>query len=93
MTMAYRMTLTRMSREEGATGNGLISMLVQLVIVGVGAGVYLPLWIHGHAGVAALVFLILALISCGVWLRVFWQIDRMAFARREVLIRSVARAG
>jgi ABC-2 type transport system permease protein len=93
VTMAYRMTLTRMSREEGAAGNGLLSMLVQLVIVGVGAAVYVPLWMNGHAGLAAGVFLVLAAASCGAWLRVYASLDRMASARREALISSVARMG
>jgi ABC-2 type transport system permease protein len=93
ITMAYRMTMTRMTREEGAAGNGFISLLIQLVIVGVGAAVYFPLWGRGHVGIAAGVFLLLALISCGVWLRVFSNLDRMAFARRESLIRAVVRSG
>jgi hypothetical protein len=90
--MAYRMTLTRMSREEGAAGNGLISLGIQLAVVGVGAAVFLPLSSHGHAGVAAGVFLLLALCSAGFWLRIFWSLDRMAAARRENLIAALARA-
>lgn len=92
VTMAYRMTLTRMSREEGAAGNGLISLGIQLAVVGVGAAVFLPLSSHGHAGVAAGVFLLLALCSAGFWLRIFWSLDRMAAARRENLIAALARA-
>jgi ABC-2 type transport system permease protein len=92
LTMAYRMTLTRMSREEGAAGNGLTSVVVQLVIVGVGAGIFIPLSSHGHAGVAAGVFLALALVSGAFWLRIFSNLDGMAAARKEELIHTLARA-
>ena len=36
ITLAYRMTLTRLSREQGSVGNGLLSLLVQLLIFAVG---------------------------------------------------------
>ena len=92
VTMAYRMTLTRMSREEGAAGNGLISLGIQLVIVGVGAAVFLPLSSRGHADIAAGVFLVLAVASAAFWLRIFANLDRMAAARKENLIAALARA-
>jgi ABC-2 type transport system permease protein len=91
LTMAYRMTLTRMAREEGAAGNGLLSMLVQLVILGAGAAVYVPL--RMNAGMAACIFLVLAALSCAAWLRVYTSLDRMASRRREALISAVARKG
>jgi hypothetical protein len=91
LTMAYRMTLTRMAREEGAAGNGLLSMLVQLVILGAGAAVYVPL--RMNAGMAACIFLVLAALSCAAWLRVYTSLDRMASRRREALISAVARMG
>jgi ABC-2 type transport system permease protein len=91
LTMAYRMTLTRMSREEGAAGNGFTSLGIQVAIVGIGALVFLPLSMHGHAGIAAGVFLVLAVVSVGFWLRIFLNLDRMAAARREDLIAILAR--
>jgi ABC-2 type transport system permease protein len=92
LTMAYRMTLTRMSREEGAAGNGFTSLAIQVVIVGIGAAVFIPLSTHGHAAIAAVVFLLLAVVSVGFWLRIFSNLDRMAAARREDLIATLARA-
>ncbi len=92
ITMAYRMTLTRMSREQGATGSGLLSLLIQLLVVGVGAGVFLPLAHLGHPELAAPVYLALA--ACGVfaWLRVLSNVERLALERRETLIGNLARA-
>jgi ABC-2 type transport system permease protein len=92
LTMAYRMTLTRMSREEGAAGNGFTSLAIQVIIVGIGAAVFIPLSAHGHAVVAGAVFLLLAVVSVGFWLRIFSNLDRMAAARREDLIATLARA-
>lgn len=89
--MAYRMTLTRMSREEGAAGNGMLSLLIQVVILAVGAAIFLPLSNRGHAGLAAGVFVVLALGSAGLWLRIFSNLDGMAAARREDLIGTLAR--
>ena len=91
LTMAYRMTLTRMSREEGAVGNGLISLAIQLVIVVVGAAIFLPLSGHAHGRLAAAVFLVLAMGSVGFWLRIYSKLDRMAAGRREELIQTLAR--
>jgi ABC-2 type transport system permease protein len=92
ITMAYRMTLTRMSREQGSAGNGLLSLLIQLVVFGVGAAVFLPLARFGHAELAVPIFLVLAAGGVIAWLRVLSSADRMVANRREALIRSLARA-
>jgi ABC-2 type transport system permease protein len=92
INMAYRMTLTRMSREQGAAGNGLLSLLIQLLIVGVGAGVYFSLQYVGRGEMAAWVFLSLAAIAGAVWFRVLARADGMAMRRRDSLIESVVRA-
>ncbi len=92
ITMAYRMTLTRMSREQGSAGNGLLSLLIQLLVFGVGVAVYLPLAFTGHARLAAPVFLVLAVGGVFAWLRVLSNADRMAERRKEALIQSLARA-
>ena len=92
LTVAYRMTLTRMSREEGAAGNGLLSLGIQLVVVGIGAAIFIPLSRHDHAGFAAGIFLLLAAASTAFWIRIFSAIDRMAAKARENLIQSLARA-
>jgi len=92
ITMAYRMTLTRMSQEQGSAGNGLLSLLIQLLIFAVGAAIFLPLAHFGHARLAAPVFLLLAIGGVVAWLRVLANADGMAQRRRESLIGSLARA-
>jgi len=91
ITMAYRMTLTRMSREQGAAGNGLLSLLIQLVIFGVGAGLYFALGHYGLAHFTVPVLLVLAVGSVAAWLRVLAGADAMALRRRDALIESLAK--
>jgi ABC-2 type transport system permease protein len=91
ITMAYRMNMTRMSREQGAAGNGLLSVLVQLIVFSVGAAVYLTCAAAGHAGLAAPVLLVLAAASIFFWWRTLANAGTMAYARREDLINTVYR--
>lgn len=92
ITMAYRMNMTRMSREQGAAGNSLLSLLAQLIIFVIGAAVYLPLARAGHANLGAPALLVLAGGSILFWLRTLANSGRMAEARREDLITTVYRA-
>jgi ABC-2 type transport system permease protein len=92
ITMAYRMTLTRLSREQGSVGNGLLSFLSQLLCVAIGAAVYLPLAATGRAQFATPIFLILAAIAFTAWLRLMRGIDGFAARRRERLIDTLLRA-
>jgi hypothetical protein len=89
--MAYRMNMTRMSREQGAAGNGLLSVLVQLVVFGVGAGVYVACAAAGHVGLAAPVLLVLAAVAIFFWTRTVANAGDMVYARREALINTIYR--
>lgn len=92
ITMAYRMNMTRMSREQGAGSNTLVSMVVQLVVFAVGAAVYLPLKITGHAGLAAPILLLLAAGSIFFWLRTLANAGEMVAARKESLVATLYKA-
>lgn len=92
ITLAYRMTLTRLSREQGSVGNGLLSLLIQLLIFVVGVAVYLPLSLIHHAILAGPVLLLLAAGSVLLWLRGLANVDRMANRRREALMQTLVRA-
>jgi len=92
ITMGYRMTLTRMSREQGATGNGLLSLLIQLLVFAIGAGVYFALLHFGEAQLAAPVFLVLAAGGVTAWIRGLARSDALAARRRDALIEILARA-
>jgi ABC-2 type transport system permease protein len=92
ITLAYRMTLTRLSREQGSVGNGLLSLLIQLAIFAVGAAVYLPMALRHHEKLAAPVLLVLAAGSVWMWLRGLANVEAMANRRRETLIGTLVRS-
>jgi len=91
ITMAYRMTLTRLAREQGSVGNGLLSLLFQLLIFLAGVAVYLPLAVTHHAALAAPVLLVLAGLSFMVYLRILSNVDQIAASRRETLMAAILR--
>jgi ABC-2 type transport system permease protein len=91
ITMPYRMNMTRMSREQGAAGNGLLSLLVEVLVFAVGVAVYLPLEIAGHAALAAPVLLLLAVGSIFFWLRTLGNAGAMVAARKEALVATLYR--
>lgn len=92
ITMAYRMNMARMSREQGSTGNSLLSLVVQVAIFAVGAAVYVPLNITGHTGLAAPILLLLAAGSFWFWQRTLANAGAMAAARKESLVATLYRA-
>jgi ABC-2 type transport system permease protein len=91
ITMPYRMTNVRMIREHGAAGNNFLSLLVELLVFVIGAAVYLALASIGHAGLAAPVLLVFAVVSILFWLRILSNSDAMVQAKRESLIASLYR--
>lgn len=91
IALAYRMTMTRVSREQGSIGNGLLSLLTQIVIFAVGAVVYLPLAYFGHSELAGPILLMFAAGAVFFWLRGLSNVDRMAAHRRESLIANLTR--
>ncbi len=89
--LAYRMTLTRLSREQGSVGNGLLSLLIQLAIFLVGVAVYLPLALTHYELLAGPVLLLFAAGSVWIWLRGLAKLDNMANRRRESLMETLVR--
>jgi ABC-2 type transport system permease protein len=92
ITMAYRMNMARMSREQGSTGNSLLSLVVQVAVFAVGAAVYVPLNMTGHIGLAAPILLLLAAGSFWFWQRTLANAGAMAAARKESLVATLYRA-
>ncbi|MFT4111218.1 hypothetical protein [Silvibacterium sp.] len=91
LLMGYRMTLTRMSREQGAAGNGLLSMAIQLGIIGLGAGVYFLFVVHGQVLLAELSLLLLGAGGLFFWFQVAERVDGIALRKREELISDLVR--
>jgi len=70
----------------------LISLGVQIVIVGVGAAAFALARFYQNLWIAALVFLVLSVISFPLYVMVLKQLDKIAIERRETLIGELCRA-
>lgn len=91
ITMTYPMTLIRFSNVEGASLNGFVSLMLQLGLVGVGAGVYLQSANSGQGLLATRVFLSLAAAGIVVWGVVLFKSDNLLASRRERLLAVLVR--
>ncbi len=70
----------------------LASFGMQIVIVGLGAGVFAVARLYKNLWLAALLFMILAVIAIPIYLLVLRRMDRIALKRREVLLSELCRA-
>lgn len=91
LTMPRRISLSRIGRQRGAGASGLLSMLAQLVVVGVGAAAVALCWHFGHIWVAAPLLLALAIPSLLVWMRTLAGAEAMANRHRDELIGTLAK--
>jgi ABC-2 type transport system permease protein len=70
----------------------LISLGVQIVIVAVGVAAFMIARLYKNLWLAALVFLVLSVISLPLYLMVLKRLDGIAIERRETLIGELCRA-
>ncbi len=70
----------------------LASFGMQIVIVGVGVGVFTLARLYHNLWIAAMLFLILAAVSVPVYVVVLRRLDAIAVHRRETLIAELCRA-
>ena len=89
MTMPYRINFARMGRGSGSAGNDLLSLLFEVLVVVVGAAVYILLRVLGHPDLAAPVFLILAAGSIFNWLHILNRSGKILAARKENLVTTL----
>ena len=91
LNMPYRMNLGKMTRQRGSQGSALISMLIQVAVLGIGAGIFALCSYFGNAWVAVPIFLLLAAGAIFAWMRVLANVGRIANQHRETLISTLAR--
>ena len=89
LNMPYRMNLGRITRQRGSQASALFSMLIQLGVLGIGAGVIAACSFLDKLWLATPVLLILAIAAIIVWKRVLDNVDAMAARRRESLIATL----
>ncbi|MGB6688559.1 MAG: hypothetical protein WBE76_12020, partial [Terracidiphilus sp.] len=93
LTMAYRINPGRLTRQRGSQANALLSVLVQLGVIGVGAAVFGLCWALRTEWLATPVFLALAAAALVVWRFGLGKADALANRHKDELIAAVAKAG
>lgn len=91
LLMPYRINMARMGRQSGAQANALLSILVQAVVLGVGAGIFLLCALYHRLWLAIPIFVALALGAIVAWQSVLAHVDVLANRRREDLIATLVR--
>jgi len=89
--MPYRVNLGRLSRQRGSQASALVSMLIQLLVVGCGVVVMELCAFFGKKWMAIPSLLVLAGIAGVVWFQVLAHADSLANRNRENLIATLAK--
>jgi hypothetical protein len=91
IVMPYRVNLGRISRQKGSQANALLSLAVQVTVLGIGGGVLAACAFLDKLWVAVPVFLALAAGAIVAWLRLLPKFEEMAYARRDDLIETLVK--
>jgi protein-S-isoprenylcysteine O-methyltransferase Ste14 len=89
LKMPYRVNPGRISRQRGSQANALLSLLVQLGVLAVGASVFALCWFLERMWLAVPMFLLLAVGAVFVWMRVLDNSDAIANERRDELMAAI----
>jgi Flp pilus assembly protein TadB len=87
--MPYRVNPGRITRQGGSQANALGALLVQALVMGVGAAVFGLSWTLHKMWLAVPIFLALAVGAVIVWVRMLRNADAMANQRRDSLIATL----
>lgn len=89
INMPYRINPGRLSRQRGSQASGLLYLLVQIPILGVGAAVFALCSIGDRLWIAIPVFLTLSAAAVFAWFRLLSHVDALANQRRDLLIATL----
>jgi ABC-2 type transport system permease protein len=89
LTLPYRVNPGRITRQGGSQASALGALLVQAVVMGLGAAVFALGWYLGKIWVAVPLFLVMAVGAYVAWTRVLRNADGMANQRRDTLIGTL----
>jgi ABC-2 type transport system permease protein len=89
LKMPYRVNPGRITRQRGSQGNALLSLLVQLAFLAVGAAVFSLSWFLGKMWLAVPIFLLLAAGAVVVWYQVLGTANDVANERRTELMAAL----
>ena len=91
LTMPYRVNLGRLSRQRGSQASALVSMLIQVSIMGCGVAILEVCTYLGRKWLAPAGLLVLAVVAVVAWVRVLGGADRLANRNRDNLIATLAK--
>ena len=91
LLMPYRINMARMGRQSGAQANALLSILVQAIVLGIGAAVFFLCSLYARQWLTIPILIALALAGIVAWFRVLAHTDILANRRREDLISTLVR--
>ena len=91
LTMPYRVNLGRLSRQKGSQASALLSMLIQMTVMGVGVAVIEVCAHTRRMWLATPIFLLLAAAAVFAWMRVLGHSDSLANRNRDELIAKLAK--
>ncbi|HET7105041.1 MAG TPA: hypothetical protein VFI20_13210 [Terracidiphilus sp.] len=92
LMMPHRMNLGRLTRRKGSAASALLSMLVQFVLLGIGAGIFAGCYFLDAMWWAVPIFLVLAAVAFYGWRMVLRDSDAIAARRKDVIIAALVRA-
>ncbi len=87
-----KLDYSKFGRQRASQMTVLISLALQIVVVGVGVSVFWTARYLGNSWIAALLLLLLAAASLTIYSMVLNRLDRLARERRETLIAELCRA-
>jgi ABC-2 type transport system permease protein len=91
LLMPYRVNLGRISRQRGSQASALVSMLIQMIVIGCGLVVLELCDYLGRKWLAAPTLLVLAGLAGVAWMRVLASADSLANRNRDNLIAVLAK--
>jgi len=92
LSLPYRINPGRISRQRGSQTNAIISLLVELAVISVGAAVFALCWSLDDLWLAVPIFLVLAAGAILGWLRVLDNVDGIANQGKDKLIATLMKA-
>jgi ABC-2 type transport system permease protein len=87
-----KLDFSTFGRQRASQMTVLVSLGVQIVVVGIGVSTFVIARHYGNLWIATLVFLGLAVISSSIYVVTLRRIDSIALGRRETLISELCRA-
>jgi ABC-2 type transport system permease protein len=92
LTMPYRVNPGRISRQRGSQASTLLSLLLQVGVLAVGALVFELCSIGGMMWLTVPIFLALTAVAVFVWLRILGNSDDIASQHKDLLIATLMKA-